>query len=81
MINRCICHNCSFVKIQTMKEQGQLLDDIIEKTQCGCGCGCELCQPYILDSYESGKTEYDKPISRAIKANQISPKNWQSNDE
>lgn len=79
MINRCICHNCSFVEIQTMKEKGQSLDDIVKKTQCGCSC--ELCRPYILDSLESGKTEYDRPISRAIKANQILPMNWQANDE
>jgi len=79
MINRCICHNCSFLDIQKMKEQGQSLEDIIEKTQCGCGC--ELCQPYILDSYKSGKTEYNGPISKAEKANQILPKKWQPNNE
>lgn len=74
MINRCICHNCSFLEIVKMKEQGSSLDEIIDKTQCGCSCG--LCHPYILKSYESGQTEYKRPMDRTG-INQELPQKWQ----
>lgn len=58
VVNRCVCHKCTFLQIQTfMKEYHlQSLSDVV--TAGICGTKCQMCHMYIQHMIETGETEF-----------------------
>lgn len=58
-INRCICHDITFVEIKEIAA-GQNLSTIEELRQEKiCSTQCKLCEPYIREMLRTGRTSFE----------------------
>jgi bacterioferritin-associated ferredoxin len=62
MIDKCICYNRSFRRIH--KEATETGIDTLENVKSIMNiCNkCQLCNPYIVDMFKTGKVEFNKII-------------------
>lgn len=58
-INRCICHNISFKKINRIASEMKFTTVEELKSANICSTQCRLCEPYLKMMFKTGKTSFE----------------------
>lgn len=57
-VDRCICHDISFVEVKKIAEEREL-KSVEEVQQAGISStSCKLCEPYLRAMFKTGKTTF-----------------------